>query len=203
MTRRSAERLRGDRPRRGSPEQTRERLLEAAAEVFNRDGYHGTDSNQIAHEAGYATGTFYKHFKDKKDLFLAVYERWVNSEWRAVEDALSAGGTPRQIARTLVDLSIDFHTKWRGLRSSLLMLVFTDSDVRRFYRDQRRRQLDVMARLRKEIGAPKRTREEDAVHLYMTERVFDAIANGEPSPLGLNRNLLIEAVVKKVEALLS
>ena len=39
-------------------------------------------------------------------------------------------------------MSIDFHTKWRGLRASLMELVFTDADVRRFYRSQRRRQLD-------------------------------------------------------------
>ena len=203
MTRRSAARLRVDRPRRGSPEQTRERLLQTASEIFNRVGYHRTDSNQIAHEAGYATGTFYKHFKDKQELFLAVYERWVATEWEAVEDVLSAGGTPRQIARALVDLSISFHTRWRGLRSSLLVLVHSDAEVRRFYRDQRRKQLDVMARIRKQIGAPNRTREEDAIHLYMTERVFDAIANGEPSPLGLNRDLIIEEVVKRVEALLN
>jgi AcrR family transcriptional regulator len=177
--------------------------LETASIVFNRAGFHGTDSNQIAHEAGYATGTFYKHFKDKKEIFLAVYERWVTKEWKAIEDALSTGGTPRQIARTLVDLSITFHTRWRGLRSSLLVLVFTDADVRRFYREQRRRQLDMMAGIRASIGAPHRTREEDAIHLYMAERVFDAIANGEPSPLGLDRTLVVEEVVNRVEALLS
>ena len=74
-------RLKADRPRRGTPEQTRARLVTTAAEIFNRVGYHGTDSNRIAKEAGYATGTFYKHFKDKREAFLAVYESWVTSEW--------------------------------------------------------------------------------------------------------------------------
>ena len=191
-----------DRPRRGLPGQTRERLLEAAAEVFNRVGYHGTDSNQIAHQAGYATGTFYKHFKDKKELFLAVYERWVSSEWQAVSAAIETGGTPAQIARALVEITIDFHQKGRGLRSSLQVLVSSDPDVRRFYRQQRRKQLDTMARIAKDIGAPVQTREENAIHLYMTERVCDAIANGEPASLGLDRKTLIEGLVKRVEALL-
>lgn len=191
-----------DRPRRGSPEQTRERLLETAAEVFNRVGYHGTDSNQIAHQAGYATGTFYKHFKDKKELFLAVYERWVSNEWQAVSDAVETGRTPGQIARALVEVSIDFHTKGRGMRSSLQVLVSSDPDVRRFYHQQRRKQLDTMARIRKEIGAPSRTREEDAIHLYMTERVFDAIANGELGPLGLDRQAVIKEMNSRVEVLL-
>jgi AcrR family transcriptional regulator len=202
MTGRSSAKGKVDRPPRGLPQQTRERLLEAAAEVFSRVGYHGTDSNQIAHQAGYATGTFYKHFKDKKELFLAVYERWVSNQWQAVSDAIATGRTPGQIARALVQVSIDFHTKGRGLRSSLHVLVSSDPDVRRFYRQQRRKQLDTMARLRKEIGAPSRTREEDAIHLYMTERVFDAIANGELAALGLDRNAVIREMNRRVEALL-
>jgi len=202
MTGNSAAKGNADRPRRGLPEQTRERLLEAAAEIFNRVGYYGTDSNQIAHQAGYATGTYYKHFKDKKELFLAVYERWVSDEWQAISSAIETGRTPGQIARALVEVSIDFHTKGRGLRSSLQVLVSSDPDVRRFYRQQRRKQLDTMARLRKEIGAPSRTREEDAIHLYMTERVFDAIANCELAPLGLDRNAVIREMNRRVEALL-
>src|SRR6202453_5320178 len=78
-----------DLPRRGTPEQTRARLVTTAGDIFNRVGYHGTDSNRIAKEAGYATGTFYKHFKDKREAFLAVYERWIAAEWKEVDDELS------------------------------------------------------------------------------------------------------------------
>jgi AcrR family transcriptional regulator len=172
--------LKSARPRRGSPAQTRERLVAAAATLFNRVGYHGTDSNRIARFAGYSTGVFYKHFKDKREIFLAAYEAWVASEWKA----------------------IDFHTRWRGLRSSLLEFVLADAGVRRFYRKQRRRQLDFMAELRANIGAPPRTREEDAIHLFTTERTFDAIASGELRDLGLDRGAVIEAMVQKVVSLL-
>jgi AcrR family transcriptional regulator len=191
------------RPRCGTPAQTRERLVAAAAILFNRAGYHGTDSNRIARAAGYSTGTFYKHFKDKREIFLAAYETWVASEWKAVAAELSAGGAPHAIARRLVDLSVDFHTRWRGLRASLLELVFTDDHVRRFYRQQRRRQLDVMAGIRATIGAPARSREEDAIHLFTTERTFDAIAQGELRDLGLGRKVIIEAMIEKVIALLT
>src|ERR1700722_8489068 len=126
-----------DRPRRGTPEQTRARLVATAGEIFNAAGIHGTDSNQIAKEAGYATGTFYKHFKDKREAFLAVYEAWVSSEWSAIDTELSAGRNPEETARRLVKLSIDFHTKWRGLRASLIELVFTDEEGGRFYRSRR------------------------------------------------------------------
>jgi hypothetical protein len=100
-------------------------------------------------------------------------------------------------------LTVDFHTRWRGLRASLLELVFTDAKVKRFYRDQRRRQLDLMARIRSEIGAPAHRREDDAIHLFTMERTGDAIAQGELQDLGLDREAVIEALVKKVAALLA
>jgi AcrR family transcriptional regulator len=151
--------LRLPRPRRGSPAQTRERLIAAAAKLFNRVGYHGTDSNRIAREAGYSPGVFYKHFADKREIFLAAYQTWVVSEWKSVEDELSSGRTPEATARRLVALTVDFHTRWRGLRVSLMELVFTDAKVRRFYREQRKRQLDLMATIRSRIGAPRQRRE--------------------------------------------
>lgn len=195
--------LKSFRPRRGSPKQTRERLLAAAARLFNRVGYHGTDSNRIAEEAGYSTGTFYKHFRDKREIFLAAYEAWVSSEWQAVSAELSRGNDREAVARRLVMLSIDFHTRWRGLRASLLELVFSDAVVRQFYREQRRRQLDVMRNLRAKLGAPPRSREEDAIHLYTTERTFDAFAQGELQDLGLDRETVIEAMIQKVRSMLA
>lgn len=197
------EQLKASRARRGSADQTRLRLLAAAARLFNRVGYHGTDSNRIAKEAGYSTGTFYKHFKDKREIFLASYEAWVSSEWHSISERLSSSSNPVLIARELVLLSIQFHTRWRGLRTSLLELAFSDTEVRRFYRRQRRRQLDTMQRLRSSLGAPSRSREEDAIHLFTTERTFDAIARGELRELALDRKIVIEAMIQRVASMLA
>lgn len=193
---------RGKRPRRGSPEETRERIVDAAASLFNRFGYHGTDSNSIAKEAGYATGTFYKHFVDKRQIFLAVYERWLAAEWRAIDEELSIRRAPEETARRIVEVSIHFHTEWRGLRASLMELIFSDKDARKYFRKQRRKQLEIMADLRARLNLPRRTREQDAMHLFMTERIFDAIGQGEIQALGLDRKVVVEAMVERVVALL-
>jgi AcrR family transcriptional regulator len=190
--------LRQPRPRRGVPKHTRDRLIAAAARLFNRAGYHAIDSNQIAREAGYSTGVFYKHFTNKREMFLAAYETWVASEWKAVATELAAGGAREAVARRLVALTVKFHSRWRGLRASLLALVFTDPEVRRFYREQRRRQLDVMNQLRLRIGAKRRPREWDAMHLFTVERTCDALAHGELKDLGLSRQAMIEELVKRV-----
>lgn len=194
--------MKTSRPRRGSPQETRKRILAAAAIEFNRLGYHGTDSNNIAKAAGYAAGTFYKHFKDKREVFLAVYESWVTTEWQAVEEELLQGSGPEQTARRIVDSNIKFHTEWRGLRASLMELIFSDQEARKFFRKQRRRQLDYMAHLRSRLTLAPRSREEDAIHLFLTERVFDAIGQGEIQMLGLDRNAIVNTMVERVRALL-
>ncbi|HSG89665.1 MAG TPA: TetR/AcrR family transcriptional regulator [Pseudomonadales bacterium] len=51
--------------------QSRRRLLDAARELFVEHGYDRTRPQDIARHAGVATGTFYLHFRDKEDVFLA------------------------------------------------------------------------------------------------------------------------------------
>jgi AcrR family transcriptional regulator len=173
-------------------------LVAAAAKLFNSSGYHGTDSNRIAHAAGYSPGTFYKHFADKREILLAAYERWVLSEWEAVDQELAGSDSTEKAARRLVELTIGFHTKWRGLRASIQELALTDAKVRQFYRKQRRSQLDVMAQLRARSGAGPRSREEDAIHLFTMERCCDAIARNEWRDLGLDREAMIAALTVRV-----
>ena len=179
---------------------TRARLVAAAAKAFNRAGYHGTDSNRIARAAGYAPATFYKHFADKRAIFLAAYERWVASEWSAVEDLVARGGSPAELAARIVDLVLEHHRRWRGLRASLLVLVASDAAVRRFYRAQRRRQLGMLAALRARLGAKRRPVAEDAVLLFTLERTCDAIASGEPKDLGVAVGSVLEVVRARVRA---
>jgi AcrR family transcriptional regulator len=179
---------------------TRARLVAAAAKAFNRAGYHGTDSNRIARAAGYAPATFYKHFADKRAIFLAAYERWVASEWSAVEEAVAGGGSAAELATRIVDLVLEHHRRWRGLRASLLVLVASDAAVRRFYRALRRRQLGMLAALRVRLNARRRPPAEDAVLLFTLERTCDAIANGEPKDLGLAVGPVLDVVRARVRA---
>ena len=55
-------------------EQTRQRLLDAAAAEFARTGYPGANINTISTAAGYAKGTIYNYFPSKKALLLALID---------------------------------------------------------------------------------------------------------------------------------
>ena len=58
---------------------TRDRLLEAARELFTTTGYYATTTPILARKAGVAEGTIYRHFPSKQALLNAAYQdvqRW-------------------------------------------------------------------------------------------------------------------------------
>lgn len=53
---------------------TREELIKAAREIFARDGFESARIEEIAAHAGKTRGAFYDHFRDKEDVFFAIFE---------------------------------------------------------------------------------------------------------------------------------
>jgi AcrR family transcriptional regulator len=171
------------RPARGAPLQTRQRLISAAAVELETHGYFATDSNRIARAAGYAPGTFYKHFADKRTIFLAVYDDWVAAEWNTIGAVVATGAPLDALAGELVDFVIAHHRRWRRFRATLRALVALDETVRRHHRRRRVEQLRLLERLRAARALP--PRRDGAFILLQVERICDAIADGELRALGV------------------
>ncbi|HEX9833931.1 MAG TPA: TetR/AcrR family transcriptional regulator [Mycobacterium sp.] len=187
------------RPRRGRPEDTRARLIRGAAETFNTFGYAGTDVRRIVAAAGYATGTFYKHFADKGVALLAAYDGWVVAEWEALGTAILSSGTPRERAERIVDTSIDLHARWHGLRQAMQSYMLINNAAAQTYRELQRRQIVILGELRTEISPDtSRPPEADVLLVMLIERAVEGIAVGEPGALGLDeatmRRLLVDMV---------
>lgn len=77
---------------------TRELILLAAAEEFERKGYAGTAVTKILERAGMTAGALYFHFKSKKDLALEV----MNAQPQAVVPHLASRGLQRLVDLTLI-----------------------------------------------------------------------------------------------------
>jgi AcrR family transcriptional regulator len=54
---------------------TRSALLEAARGLFAETGYAAVSTEEIVRRAGVTRGALYHHFRDKRDLFRAVFEQ--------------------------------------------------------------------------------------------------------------------------------
>ncbi|WP_109505571.1 TetR/AcrR family transcriptional regulator [Nocardioides speluncae] len=70
---------------------TRDRVLDVSLRLFATNGFAGTSVSQIEAAAGLASGSgsFYRHFRSKEEVFLAVVGRELDLV-RAREDGLAA-----------------------------------------------------------------------------------------------------------------
>jgi AcrR family transcriptional regulator len=66
-----------ERPRGGVAGDQRERLLDATEALIAEKGATGTTIEAIVKAAGISTVTFYEHFRDKDECFVAAFERAV------------------------------------------------------------------------------------------------------------------------------
>src|ERR671936_2700128 len=90
--------------RKETQQQTRERVLAAAAKVFARRGYHRATVDEIASEAGHTIGALYSNFAGKEELFLALADRQVEervAEVAAMGDAAEGDEPNRDAAEQL------------------------------------------------------------------------------------------------------
>ncbi len=75
-------------------QQTREHLLAAAAEVFAERGFHGASLDEVAAVAGFTKGAVYSNFKNKEDLFLALFKANYDMEMDAIRTVLNDSEVP-------------------------------------------------------------------------------------------------------------
>jgi len=72
--------------------EARERIVAAALDQLAEGGYGSASVQAVAARAGVATGTVYRHFPSKSDLFAEVFRRASQREIDVFEDAVEDDG---------------------------------------------------------------------------------------------------------------
>ncbi len=110
----------------------RDKLIEAAAEVFAEKGYDGAGVAEIARRAGYTTGAIYGRFTGKAELLLAAIEAHSESELDTLFNEHRFDGKVTDILTTVGSHLV---TDVMGPQSALLLEAFVaarrDPEVRR------------------------------------------------------------------------
>ena len=110
------------RPLRADAERNRQRILEAAARLFARDGLEA-GFDEIAREAGVGVGTVYRRFPDRERLLQALFEERLEAEMALVEGADRASD-PAGALRDFAQALVEHHVADRGLKE----LVFSQAE---------------------------------------------------------------------------
>ena len=78
-------------------EMTRRHLLDAAALVFAREGFHRASLDDVAATAGFTKGAVYSNFANKDELFLAVFEDRYAQEQTEMRRVLTEDEQPYEL----------------------------------------------------------------------------------------------------------
>ena len=118
-------------------ERSRSLILEAALQLFSKQGYRGTSIREIAEAAGLSTGNVYHHFPDKEALFRTLLDQY----WEAIDTpefpfnkALAAGAFPDDL-EALAEAARESVTVYRRHVALIYVDVveFDGTHIRKFY----------------------------------------------------------------------
>lgn len=115
---------------------TRRYLLDAAAIVFARDGFHGATLDEIAARAGFSKGAVYSNFKNKDELFVALLEDRIDRWYAITLDVLDAGPHDRadQLPRVRdllgATVLLDEGDSWRALYLEFVLYAQRNPDAK-------------------------------------------------------------------------
>lgn len=74
-------------PKQSRSRETKEQIIETAERMFRKHGFYGTNTKEIAKQAGVAVGSVYAYFRDKKAVYIEVlegYSRKIFEEIRSI-----------------------------------------------------------------------------------------------------------------------
>jgi AcrR family transcriptional regulator len=102
---------------------TRRALLTKARELFAANGFQATRTEEIVQGAGLTRGALYHHFRDKEDLFRAVFEE-VESE--VIESLLRRSHDHRTDAWTLFRTNSEVYLDAASTNQAYRQIVMVD-----------------------------------------------------------------------------
>lgn len=105
--------------------ETRARLLAAARRLFAERGFDATRPQDVARAADLAVGTFYVHFADKADVFLAFTE----DAAREIMEALRARAEGSRGFEERLRRSLEALLAWSDANPGVLAVCFADAAV--------------------------------------------------------------------------
>lgn len=91
----------------------REKIIDAAREVFRDKGYDAP-LDDIAKKAGVGPGTLYRHFPNRDSLMDAILQSWVDTVHATTEEVLGAGGNARELLLRWFESYVDLISQHKG-----------------------------------------------------------------------------------------
>jgi AcrR family transcriptional regulator len=124
---------------------TRDKIIDSALQLFNKQGTKAVSTNHIAAAAGISPGNLYYHFRNKEDIIRVIFEQMdtygMEQYFLIFKELLP--GTLEAIEQTFVMIQ-KFNWRYRFFKRELTALIMNDSLLKESFQLTHRRMLEVI-----------------------------------------------------------
>ncbi|HEY9699003.1 MAG TPA: TetR/AcrR family transcriptional regulator [Trichocoleus sp.] len=167
-----------------SETETQARILKAAKKLFARRGYDGTTTRDLAHEAGVAEGTLFRHFENKKAILVEVATQgWVEILTDLLTE-LSEMGSYKAIAQVMRRRMMNLHQN-----ADMMRVCFMEAQFHPDLRD--RIQNDVIVKMTDVAEAFFQTAMDQGIYRRMNPRTVAQVFLGMFTVAGFSQDTIM------------
>ncbi len=123
--------------------QSRDDWVEAAWETLGEAGVDGVRVEGLARKLGVTKGSFYWHFKNRRDLIDALFERWLGLREEAREEFLHENPQPEERMWKVIERAIMRGTRGQAAALRIWAQLHPDAAGRITEADAYRRQFFI------------------------------------------------------------
>ena len=172
----------------------KERIVEAAYQIFSTVGYFNTNTAEIAKEAGLSTGSVYAYFTDKKDILLACLYKYgydLTQDICEKIDALTVSGDIFETVRDILQLCTKYHNSCKQFHDDVMSLQFRDDDINQYFINIRKEMsAAIIKHLKKSEYVFRHEKEQTYLMFQLVSGIEDELAfNHSPD---INPDILID-----------
>lgn len=114
----------------------KEKIIVAGFELICDNGYHNTNTAQIAKKAGVSTGIVYQYFKDKHDIFVCGLEKYADNIFYPMlnlpEENFDKKDFPN-IMKNMIEKYIENHKLSQSAHEEIMAMTHSDKDVAYYF----------------------------------------------------------------------
>ena len=114
----------------------KEKIIEAGFELICKQGYHNTNTAEIAKAAGVSTGIVYQYFEDKRDIFICGLEKYADNIFYPMpnfpDKKINKKDFPK-ILENMINSYIENHKLSESAHQEIMAMTHSDEKVSYYF----------------------------------------------------------------------